>query len=265
MVEYPKHLYMIVFPINALVASNLNPEDFGMHYAVGSTKHYSGKVIFVELDINFRDPYFEIDKYLAETVPHPVTGKPKRTKFISSYGVLEHVPLNVLKNLYLVHSNGKTLGLEKGEYTAINQPGLIRIYQEICPLETLVASTLDQRTFGKFITRETKSKGAPKILFTQIDFNIDKFFEENRGKEIITCAIPNVNPYRVRECIEELKSNPDKLTKTISLGSVLKDISFSMIRHGFWFVDGDEMVFYPMPSIDELETKYFHWWKFAAK
>jgi hypothetical protein len=265
MVDYPKHLYMIVFPINALVASQLEPEDFGMHYAVGSTKHYSGKVIFVELDVNFREPYFEIDKYLEETKAHPVTGRPKRTKFISSYAVLEHVPLNVLQNLYLVHPNGKVLPLEKGEYTAINQPGLIRIYQEICPLETLVASTLDQREFGQWITRGTKSKGAPKILFTQIDFNIDKFFEENQGKAIITCAIPNVNPYRVKECIEELRANPEKLTKTISLGSVLKDISFSLIRHGFWFVDGDEMVFYPMPTIEELETKFFYWWKYAAK
>lgn len=113
MPDYPKHLYMIVFPINALVASQLNPEDFGMHYAVGSTKHYSGKVIFVELDINFRDPYFEIDKYLEETKADPVTGRPKRTKFISSYAVLEHVPLSVLKELYLVHPNGKVLPLQK--------------------------------------------------------------------------------------------------------------------------------------------------------
>lgn len=265
MTEYPKHLYMIVFPINALVASQLDPEDFGMHYAVGSTKHYSGKVIFSELDINFRDPYFEIDKYLELTVPDPINNRPKRTKFISSYGVIEHIPLNTLQKLYLVKSNGKVLPLEKQEYTTVNRPGLIRLYQEICPLETLVASTKNQREFGKFITRETKSKGAPKILFTQIDFNIDEFFQVNKGKGIISCQIPNVNPYRVKECIEELKKHPEKLTKTISLGSVLKDISFSMIRHGFWFVDGEEMAFFPMPSIEELETKYFYWWKYTAR
>ncbi len=264
MIDYPKHLYMIVYPINALVASQLGPEDFGMHYAVGSTKHYSGKVIFVEVDINFRDPYFEIDYFLEQTVPDPVTKRPKRTKFIKSYDVIANIPLNVLKNLYLVKANGVVLQLEKKEYTAINEPGLIRIYQEIAPLETLVGSTKDQREFGKFITTDTKSKGAPKILFTQIDFNVDKFFEENRGKGIITCQIPNVNPYRVKECIEELKRYPEKLTKTISLGSVMKEISFSLLKHGFWFVEKDEKVFYPMPSLEELETKYFYWWKYSA-
>jgi len=109
---------MIVFPINALVASQLEPEDFGMHYAVGSTKHYSGKVIFVEVDINFQHPYFDVEYYLKQTVPDPVTKRPKRTKFISSYGVIENVPLHVLKNLYLVKANGKVLPLEKQQYTA---------------------------------------------------------------------------------------------------------------------------------------------------
>src|SRR5512135_2455019 len=108
MADYPKHLYMIVFPINALVASQLRPEDFAQHYAVGSAKHFRGKVIFAEVDVNFRHPYFEIDHYLSLTVPHP-DGLPKKTKFISSYAVLEHVDLKSLRHLYLVTTNGKSL------------------------------------------------------------------------------------------------------------------------------------------------------------
>ena len=54
MPEYQKHLYMICFPINALVASQLDAEKFGEHYTTGSSKHFSGKVIFAEIDINFR-------------------------------------------------------------------------------------------------------------------------------------------------------------------------------------------------------------------
>ena len=52
MPEYSKHLYMTVFPNNALISSQLPPEAFSRHYVLGSAKHYKGKVVFVEIDIN---------------------------------------------------------------------------------------------------------------------------------------------------------------------------------------------------------------------
>lgn len=262
MPEIEKHLYMTVFPTNALIASQLGPEKFGEHYTLGSAKHFSGKVIFAELDINYRHEYFDIDNYLALTVPHP-DGAIKKTKFISSYNVLEHVELSAIKKLFLCTRNGKVLPIEASEYTAINQPDMIRIYQEITPLETLVASNKDQRDFGKYITTGTKSKGAPKICFTQIDFNIDNFFNSNKNKDIFTIDLPGVNPYAFFDCISELREKPDKKTKTISLGSLLREISYKFLRHGFWFADGDELKFFPMPSEAELENEYYYWWKFV--
>lgn len=262
MPEYEKHLYMIVFPINALVASQLDPVQFGEHYTMGSAKHFSGKVIFAEIDINYRHKYFDIDSYLEQTVPHE-DGSPKKTKFICSYNVLEHIELSAIKKLFLCTQNGKVLPIEPAEYKAVNEPGLVRIYQEITPLETLVASNLDQREFGKFITTETRSKGAPKICFTQIDFNIEHFFHSNKNKEIFNIDLPSVNPYRFYDCINELFKKPEKLTKTIGLGSLLKEISYKFLRHGFWFAAGDELKFFPMPSESELENKYFSWWKFV--
>lgn len=262
MADYAKHLYMIVFPINALVASQLEPDKFGEHYTMSSAKHFSGKVIFAEIDINYRNDYFEIERYLSLTIPHE-DGSPKRTKFISSYNVLENVDLSAIRKLFLVTPNGKVLHIDPLEYTAYNEPGLIRIYQEICPLETLVASTKDQREFGRFITTQTKSKGAPRICFTQIDFNIQKFLDDNKNKELFHIDLPGINPYRFYDCIMELKNNPGKLTKTISLGTILKDISYKFLRHGFWFAKADELKFFPMPSLQDLENKYFYWWKFV--
>jgi len=180
MAELEKHLYMIVFPVTALVASQLKPNEFAEHYTIGSAKHFQGKVIFVEVDINFRNPYFDIDHYLALTVPK-ADGTPKRTKFISSYTVLEHIDLKALRCMYLVTANGKALELSAKPYTAINEPGLVRIYQEIAPLSNLIASRLDQRTFGKYIT-ESKSKGARKIFFTQFEFNVQEFLEKNKNR-----------------------------------------------------------------------------------
>ena len=262
MPDYPKHLYMIVFPINALVSSQLDPDQFGKHYTTGSAKHFSGKVIFAEIDINYREPYFDIDKYLEQTVPHE-DGSPKKTKFIKSYNVLEHVDLDAIQKLFLCTTNGTVLPIEAAEYTAVNKPGLIRIYQEICPLENLVGSTKDQRDFGHYITTGNHSKGAPKMCFTQVTFNIDNFLEMNKNKEIFQIDLPGVNPYRFYDCIMELKDNPQKFTKTISLNSLLRSISYKFLRHGFWFAAGDKMKFFPMPSINELEDKYFYWWKYV--
>jgi hypothetical protein len=260
MAEYQKHLYMIVYPINALVASQLDPEKFGEHYTVGGSKHYSGKVIFAEIDINYRNNCCEIEKYLDMTVAHE-DGSPKKTKFIKSYGVLEDMDIEAIQTLYLCTSNGKVLPIEAKEYTAVNEPGLIRTYQEITPLENLVLSTLDQRSFGKYITTETKSKGAPKICFTQIEFDIEHFLASNKHKELFNIDLPRVNPYRMYDCIQELKTIPGKKTKTVGLGSLLRDLSFRYLRHGFWFFGPDSSKFFPMPSISELENKYFSWWK----
>ncbi len=262
MADYQKHLYMIVFPINALVASQLEPHAFAQHYTIGSARHFQGKVIFAELDINFRDPYFLIDEYLEKTVAHD-DGSPKRTKFISSYRVLEHVPFDVIRKLVLVTVNGKALELDPGPYTAENVPGLIRIFQEIAPVRNLIASRLDQRSFGKYISEDV-AKGADRVCFTQIDLNIEEFLAESQHREIIVSPIPDSNPYRLLDCLLELKQNTDKTVKTISLSSVLHSISYRALRHGFWFFDKDDnSIFFPIPSAHELETTHYEWWKNA--
>jgi len=63
--------------------------------------------------------------------------------------------------------------------------------------------------------------------------------------------------------ITELSEKPAKLTKTISLGSLLREISYKFLRHGFWFAEGEKILFFPMPTEIELENKYFYWWKYV--
>lgn len=260
MMNYEKHLYMIVFPINALVASQLDPVMFAEHYTIGSARHYKGKVIFAEVDVDFRDPYFDIEHYLSLTVPHE-DGSPKKTKFISSYAVLEHMDLKKLKDLYLVASNGRALRISSSVFRPITDAAIVRIFQEITPLPNLVASTMDQQSFGKYLTRETKSKGAPKIFFTQYEFNVETFLEQNKNQEMMYSPLPDCHPSLLYQYLLELKTTPGKKTKTINLGSTLLAASYALIRHGFWFAAGDDLLFYPMPTQDELKEKHFSWWK----
>ncbi|MFA6030373.1 MAG: hypothetical protein WC969_11005 [Elusimicrobiota bacterium] len=255
-------LYMTVHPTNALVASQLDPAQFGEHYTIGSAKHHEGKVLFTELDPTFRDPYFNIDHYLAQTKPHP-DGSPKKTKYICSYGVLEHVKLSAIKSLYLVTVNGKVLELKSKAYSAQNEPGLVRIYQEITPLANLVASNLDQRSFGGYITGGTRSKGAPKVCFTQYDFDVAAFLKTVKHGHIKHSPIPDTNLNRLLDYVTELERQPDKKTKTLNLNSTLPKVSYKLIRHGFWFAGPDEFVFFPMPTLKQLEHDHYEWWRFA--
>ncbi len=261
MAEYQKHLYMIVFPINALVSSQLPPKAFAAHYTYGSKRHFKGKVIFAELDINFRDPYFPIDEYLAATVPHE-DGRPKRTKFISSYRVLEHVPLSAIQKLHLVTTDGHEMELESAPYVDDPASNKIRIYQEITPLTNLVASKMDQRTFGKYITQESRGKGAPKLCFTQVNLDVDQFVAESKTRDFLVSPIPENNPYRLLDCLNELIQTPEKTIKTVTLSSALGEITYRLIDHGYWFFDQNgEILYFPMPSMAEIEDKHFDFFR----
>ncbi len=256
------HLYLLVFPNEALVASQLSPEEFGRYYATGSPRHFSGKVIFAELDNSFRHPFFEIDRYLSECVPHP-DSTPKKTKFIASYRVLEHIDFDALQKLYLITVDGKTLPLEKGEYNRITEKGEIFVYQNITPLNLLVASNSLPLEYGRYITLENKAKSAPNVCFTQIELDVEEILRYEEGSMAMYAPLPNVHPSNLRECLKELKAHPDKRSKTISLSSILPFISYEKIKHGFWFCGGEKIIFYTLPTREDLENKYYNWCKSA--
>jgi hypothetical protein len=60
------------------------PKAVAEHYKFGSTKHFGGKIVFAEIDINYRNAYFDIETILKQVVPHEEDGRPKATKFIKT-------------------------------------------------------------------------------------------------------------------------------------------------------------------------------------
>jgi hypothetical protein len=260
MSEYQKHLYLILFPNEALVASQLTPEEFGQHYSIGSARHFMGKVIFAEVDINYRHELLRIDEYLNLT-ESGIPGRPKRTKFVQSYRALESIDFSALQKLYLVTTDGGVLGLDSVVQPEDYGDHRIRLYQEICPLRLLVASSLDPRQFGHYITIETWSKGAPKLFFTQYDIDVEEMVANNAVHAFNVGPLPNVNPTNLPTALKELKEDPKKKTKTVSLNPNLDFVSYKAIKHGFWFSDGSNTIFYRMPGLDELHEKHNSWWR----
>lgn len=261
MSNYTKHLYAIMYPNHSLVASQLEPAEFGKHYSVGSARYYTGKMLFAEVDLAFRNPYFDVDRYLDLTVEHP-DGSPKHTKFISSYRVLEHLDLGALKSLYATTPSGVTLEIPRGEGSESAGPRL-KIIQELNPLQLLIASTYDHRSFGAYMTDPGNPRGTPKLFYAQLELNVEAFREEWDRNPFMAPPIPGVHPQKLKAVIDTLLADPQPRTKSIGIQSVFDKVTYRSVE-GFWFVDGERLLHYPMPSEKELQARNFQWWRSMA-
>jgi len=260
MSTHSKYLYAVVYPNEALIASQLPPERFGRYYSVGSARYYSGKMLFLEIDLEFRHPYFKIDQALEQTVEHP-DGTPKHTKFISSYRVLEHLPNDCVRALWAVTTNGVSLRLERRPFLPVADPGRVRVIQELNPVEMLICSTMDQQAFGRYITDPDHSKGAPRLLFTQVELDVDHFLAEWAANPFIPAPLPGVHPQKLAEALKVLKAEPAPRTKSIGIQSVFEKIHYNHIRHGFWLAAGEQLDFFALPDEQELRERHHRWWK----
>lgn len=257
--EYQKRLYQILYPNNFLVASQLSPEQFANHYQVGSTRYYEGKLIFAEIDTDFRHDFFDIEEGFAGLIPHE-DGRPKATKFISSYRVLEHIDLDAVQNLYLVTPNGRLLELEQGTHNKHHQPGFIRTYAQICPTNILSMTKYNAKEYAQYITRPQYRKWVPKLFFTQIELTIDKFLRDFKEDPFLSPPFPFVHPVKLRDSILELERT-DKESKSVSLNCDMGKISYAKIRHGFWIASEKKSIFFPMPNGETIRKKNYHFYK----
>ncbi len=258
--DYPIRLYATLYPNHALIGSQLTPEQFAQHYTSGSTRSYNGKVIFVEVDPGYRDPYFEIDSIIGEIRPH-ADGRPKATKFISSYRVLEHLSFDALKSLYLTSPDGHCLELREAPYESRHKPDLIRLFAEIAPMRMLVLSNYDFLQFSGYITSPGNRKGASRLFYTQIEFDIPRFLEEYGQDPFIQPPVASIHPSSLRDAYFELRGDSEKHTKGLCLDSSMDRIPYRLVRHGFMFASPDHNKFYPMPSREEIEKINFRFWR----
>lgn len=255
-----KHLYMVLHPNHSLIASQLDPEHFAKHYTQGSTRYFEGRLIFVEVDPDFRHPYFNIDGAMAELVPHE-DGRPKATKFISSYRTLEHIDFKALGKLYYANSLGDYVELTANDNDPSIRGDEMRIILEINPIKMMVLTKYNFLEYARFITDPKMPKGAPKMFYTQLEFSVEDFLKEFQDNPFIRSFVPGIHPARLREAIFEVRSKPGKNTKGISLDCPIDRISYKYLRHGFMFASHIDTKFYPLLPLEEVERKYYKFWK----
>jgi hypothetical protein len=249
------YVYLSLIP-EALIASHLPPEDFGAYLAVGSKKRSRGQALFFEVNPGFTSDYLPVAEAEARCLPH-ASGAPRRSSYLSIYRVLEHVPVSQLGRLYLVTDDGRVLGLHRGAYEP--EPGRkYHLYQEFCPFNPRVVSTLAPLEFCKRITDRKEPVSVDRIVFA--DMRLEKLAQDPDAPD--TENLPYYNIEHLRDCLREFSRKAGKPTKTV-IRHLAGDILYRTIRKGFYVGDQKDFAFYPMPSRDELETTFYAWWRSA--
>jgi len=249
------HLYLSLIP-EALICSMLTPEEFGVYYAVGTEKKAREQAIFFELDPDFRHEAFRIEEGFARCKPHE-NGSPKRSIYISVYRVLERIPLDALKKLYLVTQDGRTLGLEASDDIPQDDEGL-HLYQEIAPVHPLVASTLGPQKFYELIVKNPISLlSLPAVCF--VELRLGELAKDPKHGAVRD--LPYANIEHLRQCLLDLRSKAVH-TKMVNRIQPAR-FPYRAIKNGIFIGNKEKLLYFPLPSQEELRAKHYRWWRSA--
>jgi hypothetical protein len=243
-----KYIYLTCTP-EALVASMLPPDGFGMYLSTGTKKRNKGQTIFFEVDLSMIENLIDMDSLNKRCVAKE-DGSPKSSVYLSVYRVLETIPLAALKSLYVTSDHGNTLELKKTVYEKSKETqNALHLYQELAPVSPLVASGFAPSVFMKTLTDGSKPIVIPKLFFVELKLG------ELATNPLYGSAeqLPYSNIGHLRDCLEILKGEYEKHMKTVQRvysGTLL----YRTIETGFYVGSKDEIYYYNYPSMKELEN-----------
>jgi len=250
-----RYFYLSLMP-ESLVVSMLPPEEFGRYLATGTHKRPHGQAMFFQLKPDLQTDYFDLSDIDQRCVPHP-DGQPKHSVYLAIYRVLENIPMEAIGSLWLVTAHGCALELPQSQPPS-EFPGKYHLYQEICPVHPLIASSFAPDEFCRFLTDTSKPVSVPRICFVDLELG-DLAEDPVHGDET---GLPYHDMHHVRDCLAELQPDNGKQTKTVDRIS-RQSIIFRCIKSGFIIGDHERTLYYPYPSREEFQSKYYKWWRCA--
>lgn len=243
-----KFIYLTATP-EALIASMLPPKDFGEYLSTGTKKMNRGQAIFFEIDLGQIKNLIDMDSLNRRCIAKP-DGQPKCSLYLSVYKVLEMLPLSALKSLYLTTDNGHTLELKKTPYDQTSElENRLYLFQELCPVTPMVASDLPPSAFLKRLTDGSVPIVLPKLFFVELKLG-DLATNPKKGS---IDYLPYTNVGHLKDCLEILRGEYEKRMKTVQRvfsGNLL----YRTIESGFYIGSNDEIIFYRYPTLTELES-----------
>jgi hypothetical protein len=250
------HLYLSLTP-EALIASHLSPEEFGTYLAVGTQRRTSGQAIFFELDpAAMAGCPLPVQDLASKCRAHHDGGR-RKSSYLGIYRIFEHVPMSAIGKLFLVTSDGRVLGLEQG---ALPPQGdrCFHLYQEFCPVNPRVVSSLDPREFCARFTDPKEAVSVPKVVFAE--FMLGALAHDPEASDVGN--LPYSDIAHLRDCLRELRGKPGKPTK-VTVRAVKEDVHYRTLEGGFYAGTGTDLRFYPLPPLADLESVHHEWWRSA--
>lgn len=251
------YLYLSLIP-ESLVASMLPPKEFGTYLAVGTRKRSRGEAVFFDLAGEFPSDDLDFSAVAKRCVPHP-DGQPKRSLYLAIYRVLERVPLDLVGSLWLVTPDGHVLELKQAAVPPQFE-GKYYLYQEICPVHPIIASSLAPDKFCRFITDSANAVSLPRICF--VDLDLGQLSVDPAGGRADN--LPYEHMDHLRDCLQQVRPDSEKHTKTVDRIHP-QEFPYRCIKTGFYLGDGEKLLYFPFPSRDELERTYYDWWRYANR
>ncbi|WP_020612883.1 hypothetical protein [Sediminispirochaeta bajacaliforniensis] len=246
------YYYLTVYPMEALIVSELDPEQFASYMANGTRKGSAEDLMFIEVRENFSD-VFDWEYARQRCVPHS-DGRAKNSVYLGVYRILEHASLDVLGDLYLVTRDGRSLRIAKEAYTEPKLWKGFALYKELCPVSPLVVSALNPKHFGQYMTSPKNKVMIPTLVYASLKV-IDLEDRENTGN---VGGLYDHNIEHLKSCINDLTSGKGKMTKVVDR-SYSAVFSYQVIREGIYVASNEEVVFYPMPDRETLKQQHYDW------
>ena len=220
-----------------------------MYLSTGTKKRNKGQTIFFEVDLGQIERIIDMDSLNKRCVPKE-DGSPKSSVYLSVYRVLETIPTSALKSLYLTTDHGCVLELKRASYDKSKEArNALHLYQELCPVTPLVASELAPSAFLKRLTDGSQPIVLPKLFF--VELKLGELATNPLGGSAEHLPYQNIG--HLRDCLEILKGEYEKHMKTVQrIYSGL--LLYRTIETGFYVGAKDDMVFYPYPTMSELEN-----------
>lgn len=244
--------YLSIFPTEALIASQLPPEEFGSYMSIGSRKGSNENIIFCRLLGEFGSA-FDWEYAHRRCVAH-ADGRPKNSLYLGVYRVIERVPLDRLDSMYLVTQDGRSLELRPEPYSGEAQPEPVYAYKELSPINPVVVSNLPPDAFARYLTGGQTPIQVPAIAFADLKM-VDPDDPVNTGN---VGSIYSNRLAHLKSCIETVTGPAAKATKTFNR-SHTESFSYQVIRLGIFVADSQRVIRYPMPSPEVLRSRHYAW------
>lgn len=248
------HYYLSLSPVEALIASHLEPEAFGTYMAIGAKNGSHERILFAELDAPFGTD-FDWEDAQQRCVPHP-DGEPKHSVWMAVYRVLERTPIEKIGRLHLTTKDGRTLSLDPSPELPKPERRYY-VYQELCPLTPLVVSLKEPREFAAYLTDPSHRFWVPRLVFS--DLKVIDFDNPDDTGNIGRTYDRNLE--HLRASVQSVIDDPAKPFKNVERS--VEGFSYQIIGAGLYIGDQQNLSFYPMPPVEVIRRDHYDWGRSA--